>query len=155
MTVTPPQPPADAPPGLPGDPAAPPVVVGVLNERGDGEHRVALVPASVPALVKAGRVAVGFDADAVRLALGEPDRITTPTDAAGDVQVWHYTTYAANGVILFTGTYQSYRRHGFGWDDYWGTPYPYYLDYPDRVIHDRFSVELTDDRVSAIIPERP
>jgi hypothetical protein len=111
-----------------------------------------LTPAQ-QALVKAGRVAVGFDADTVRLALGEPDRITTRTDAAGDVQVWHYTTYEANGVILFTGTYQSYRRHGFGWEGYWGTPYPYYLDYPDRVIHDRFSVELVDDRVTAIIPE--
>ena len=105
------------------------------------------------ALVKSGRVAVGFDADTVRLALGDPDRITTRTDASGDVQVWHYTTYAADGVILFTGTYHSYRRHGFGYEGTWGPVYPYYLDYPDRVIHDRFSVELTNDRVSAVIPE--
>jgi hypothetical protein len=106
------------------------------------------------ALVKAGRVAVGFDADTVRLALGDPDRITTRTDGSGDdVQVWHYTTYAADGVILFTGVYHSYRRHGFGYEGNWGTVYPYYLDYPDRVIHDRFSVELTHERVSAIIPE--
>jgi hypothetical protein len=104
------------------------------------------------ALVKAGKVAVGFDMDTVRLALGEPDRITNRTDA--DIQVWHYTTYEAGGVILFTGTYQGYRRHGFGWDGNWGPAYPYYLDYPDRIIHDRFTVEFTDDRVSAVIPEQ-
>jgi NAD(P) transhydrogenase subunit alpha len=55
MTDTPPQPPAHYDDAVPADaPAAPRLVIGVLNESIAGEHRVALVPGSVPAIIKAG-----------------------------------------------------------------------------------------------------
>ncbi len=106
-------------------------------------------------LVKEGRVAVGFDPDTVRLALGDPDRVTTRSDADGDIEVWHFTSWDAEGHALFTGTYLANRRHGFGWNNWWGPAYPYYLDFTNRVIHDRFTVEFRDGRVSAVIREQP
>ncbi|MGA3007740.1 MAG: hypothetical protein ABSE59_07605, partial [Opitutaceae bacterium] len=44
-------------------------------------------------LIKQGRIAVGFDQEMVRLALGDPDRITTRTDASGESQIWIYVGY--------------------------------------------------------------
>src|SRR5687768_13634383 len=46
-------------------------------------------------LIRRGQVAVGFNAEMVRLALGEPDRYTTRTDQDGMSEVWHYVTYDA------------------------------------------------------------
>ena len=98
-------------------------------------------------LVKAGQVALGFDFEAVKLALGDPDRVTTRTDADGQTVVWHYLTYEADGRMLFTGYYHT----GRGW---WGrAAYPYYLDYPNRRVRDRFSVQFKSGRVSAITQE--
>ena len=98
-------------------------------------------------LVKAGQVALGFDFEAVKLALGDPDRVTTRTDADGQTVVWHYLTYEADGRMLFTGYYHT----GRGW---WGrAAYPYYLDYPNRRVRDRFSVQFKNGRVSAITQE--
>lgn len=100
------------------------------------------------ALVKAGQVGLGFDFDAVKLALGDPDRVTSRTDATGETVVWHYLTYEADGRLLYTGYYHS----GRGW---WGWPgYPYYLDYPYRQVRDRFRVEFKGGQVTAITQER-
>ncbi len=52
---------------------------------------VATWPAEIQAQVKEGKVAVGFSAEQVRVALGEPDRITTLTDAKGQREVWIYS----------------------------------------------------------------
>ena len=42
---------------------------------------------------------------------------------------------------------------GGGW---WGGPaYPYYLDYPNRVAHDRFRVEFHNGVISSISQENP
>ena len=60
-----------------------------------------LTPAQ-QALVKSGQVALGFDQDTVKLALGDPDRVTVRTNTQGQTQVWHYTTYQDDGVILRT-----------------------------------------------------
>jgi hypothetical protein len=61
------------------------------------------------ALVRAGQVATGFDMDAVRLALGDPDRVVTVTNAAGRRQVWHYLAYGDDdGRIVFDGYYNGY-----------------------------------------------
>jgi hypothetical protein len=98
-------------------------------------------------LVKAGQVALGFDFDAVKLALGDPDRVTTRTDADGQTVVWRYLTYEADGRMLFTGYYHTAR----GW--WGGAAYPYYLDYPNRRVRDRFSVQFKSGRVSAITQE--
>jgi outer membrane protein assembly factor BamE (lipoprotein component of BamABCDE complex) len=105
------------------------------------------------ALVKAGKVAVGFDMDAVKLALGDPDRIVIHTDATGSHQVWHYITYEDyQGGIIFAGYYHRYRG--------WGGPYfyagaPYYNGYPARV-HERTRVVFsTANTVSSIEEEKP
>jgi hypothetical protein len=57
------------------------------------EKNAALVagwPAEVQAQVRAGKVAIGFTADQVRVAVGEPDRMVKRTDAAGAHDVWVY-----------------------------------------------------------------
>lgn len=107
----------------------------------------ARLTAEQQSLVKAGQVALGFDFDAVKLALGDPDRVTTRTDADGQTVVWHYLTYEADGRMLFTGYYHTAR----GW--WGGAAYPYYLDYPNRRVRDRFSVQFKSGRVSAITQE--
>jgi hypothetical protein len=100
------------------------------------------------ALVKNGQIAVGFDMDEVKLALGEPGRIVVRTDATGQHQVWHYVTYADyQGTVIFGGYWHRYRG--------WGGPYfyggvPYYNGYP-AVVHDRIRVEFDDgNRVKVI-----
>jgi len=47
-------------------------------------------PAAVQARVKAGQVDVGFTADMVRVALGEPDRVRTLITPQGQSEVWVY-----------------------------------------------------------------
>jgi hypothetical protein len=65
-----------------------------------------------------GKVAPGFDMDAVKLALGDPDRVTIHTDATGSHQIWHYVTYEDyQGGIIYAGYYHRYRG--------WGGPYFY------------------------------
>ena len=100
------------------------------------------------ALVKAGQIGLGFNMDAVRLALGDPDRVTTTTTNDGESVVWHYASYEADGHMLYTGFYHA----GRGW---WGPAYPYYLDYPNRHVHDRFRVLFKGDRVTAVTTELP
>jgi hypothetical protein len=101
------------------------------------------------ALVQSGQIALGFDAEAVKLALGDPDRISVRTDADGETAIWHYVTYEAEGQVLFSGYYHTGRR--WGW---WGPSYAYYLDYPNRRERDRFCVELKHDIVTAITEDR-
>jgi hypothetical protein len=47
-------------------------------------------PADVQQLVEAGRLAVGFDEEQVRMALGDPDDVSTRTTADGQMVVWTY-----------------------------------------------------------------
>jgi hypothetical protein len=54
-------------------------------------------------LVQQGKVAVGFTADAVRLALGEPDRVTVRRTSASESEVWHYFDFD-----LVAGSYPLY-----------------------------------------------
>ncbi|MFZ1054393.1 MAG: hypothetical protein WAN79_01870 [Opitutaceae bacterium] len=105
------------------------------------------------ALVKAGRIAVGFDMDSVKLALGDPTRVVVRTDSTGQHQVWHYVTYEDyQGVVIYTGYYHRYRG--------WGGPFfygglPYYDGYPARV-HDRIRVVFgPNNLVTAIEQEMP
>ena len=51
---------------------------------------VASWPADVQAQVRAGKVAIGFTAEQVRVAVGEPDRALKRTDATGVRDVWVY-----------------------------------------------------------------
>ena len=105
------------------------------------------------ALVKAGQIAVGFDMDAVKLALGDPTRVTVNTDKYGQHEIWHYTTYEdAQGVVIYTGYY--HRWGGWGGPRFWGDA-GYYNGYPIRV-HDRIRVEFDiNGRVATIEQEKP
>ena len=85
-------------------------------------------------LIKQGKIAVGFDMGAVRLALGAPDRVRTRTTPDGTGQIWSYVTYeTADGMPLYRGWYHRYYT--------WGDPvYPWYAGFPGRREHEHFRV---------------
>ena len=85
-------------------------------------------------LIKQGKIAIGFDMDAVRLALGAPDRVRTVTSNDGTSQIWSYVTYETrDGMPLYRGWYHRYYM--------WGDPvYPWYANYPGRIEHEHFRV---------------
>lgn len=97
-------------------------------------------------MIREGRVGVGFDAEMVKLALGEPDRRRERTDANGRREVWLYINYeASDGVILYRGWY----HRG------WGGPfYPYYLNVPSRRERSRDEVVFREGRVVSVEQER-
>jgi hypothetical protein len=99
-------------------------------------------------LIRHGKVAVGFTAEMVRLALGEPDRLTTRTTGNGTSEVWHYITYEMpDGAPLYRGWYHRYYM--------WGDPlYPWYMNARSRQERERFSVVFDQGRVSALEFER-
>jgi len=112
------------------------------------------------AMVKAGQVGMGFGMDAVKLALGAPDRITLRTDERGQVQVWHYVeTVYFDGAFVYGGPYwggwgRGYGRRGWGWSGgYWGP----YLDGPYPVgpvsTYDHFRVEFRNSKVVSFSQE--
>lgn len=92
-------------------------------------------------LVREGRVGIGFDADAVRLAVGEPDRFWTRTDASGVSEVWSYTNWRSeHGTPLYRGWY----HRGL-------SAYPYYMNDPARREQEYFKVIFgRDGKVSAV-----
>jgi len=95
-------------------------------------------------LIREGKVAIGFTPEMVRLALGDPDRVSTRTDAAGVNESWSYTTYETDeGVILYRGYYHRFMG--------WGDPFfPYYMSYPSRREREYFKVVFAGGRVSAV-----
>lgn len=115
------------------------------------------LPPQQQALVKAGQVGIGMSMEAVKLALGDPDRVTSRQDAQGEEQVWHYVEYEADGMYLYTGYYARWRHRGWGgWGGGWGWGgYPWYLDYPNRTVYDRISVEFRNGVVVAINRDQP
>ncbi len=110
------------------------------------------LPPQQQALVRVGQVAIGMSMEAVKLALGDPDRVTIRTDAQGEGQIWHYVTYESDGLYLYTGYYHHWRRRG-GWG-WWGPDYPWYMDYPNRTVHDRFTVEFRNGAAVAVNREQ-
>jgi outer membrane protein assembly factor BamE (lipoprotein component of BamABCDE complex) len=87
--------------------------------------------------IKKGEVSVGFDQEMVKLALGEPDRVRSRTDATGKSEIWSYVTYESpDGLFLYRGFYHRY----YGYDAF----YPYYLSYPTR--RDREHLRVVFDR---------
>ena len=100
------------------------------------------LPASDQELVKQGRVAVGFTTDAVRLALGDPDRIYTRTDVGGQSESWVYSTWSSRGGGMIY--YRGYYHHGFP------GMYHYWMDFDDREEVERFRVIIKDGKVTAV-----
>jgi hypothetical protein len=108
-------------------------------------------------LVRAGRVGVGFDMAAVKLALGNPDRITLRTDSQGETQVWHYVEYVYyDAGFLYPGPYfggyGGFRHRwggggGWGWGGYW--------DDEVAQAYDHFRIEFKDGRVTSFNEELP
>jgi hypothetical protein len=95
-------------------------------------------------MIRRGDVAVGFTAEMVRLALGEPDRYGTRTDADGTSEVWTYVTYdGPTGLPLYRGWYHRY----YLWED---PLYPYYLSVDDRRVRERFRVIFRNGEVTAL-----
>jgi len=65
-------------------------------------------------LIRMGEVAVGFDQDQVRMALGEPTRERTVDSAAGKLIVWEYAEINPRvGLSVGAGT-GSWGRSGVG-----------------------------------------
>jgi hypothetical protein len=107
----------------------------------------AQIPPAQQELIRKGEVALGFTAEMVRLALGEPDRFADRRDREGASEVWSYVTYdAPDGMPLYRGWYHRYY--------YWGDPmYPYYLSVPHRRERERFSVVFRAGKVVALEKE--
>ncbi|SDR69299.1 hypothetical protein [Opitutus sp. GAS368] len=97
-------------------------------------------------LIKQGKVGIGFDESLVQLALGVPDRITDRTSVHGKTVTWHYVDYETDeGMLLYRGWY----HRGF-----WGGPYAYYADFPNRRARDHFKVMFSEGKVVLIEEER-
>jgi hypothetical protein len=94
-------------------------------------------------LIKQGKVAIGFDADMVRFALGAPDRVRARVTNDGRSEIWSYVTYEApDGMPLYRGWYHRYYA--------WGDPlYPWYLGYAGRREHEHFRVVF--DRTGHVV----
>lgn len=102
------------------------------------------LPPEQQLLIREGRVALGFTPEMVYLAVGEPDRKWTRTDADGRSEVWSYTTYeSVDGGFLYRGWYH---RH-YGYRD---PLYPYYLDDRARKAREYFKVTFRDGAVVLI-----
>ena len=93
-------------------------------------------------LIKQGKVAVGFTPEMVKLAVGEPDRVYTRTDAKGKNESWVYTSYTSRGgtMVYYSGFY--HRRHP--------GMYAYFTDYNDREVVERYRVMFRDGKVASI-----
>lgn len=103
------------------------------------------LPPDQQALIKQGKVGIGFDETAVKLALGKPNRISQRTDASGRSTIWRYVEYETDGgVALYTGFYHYSYAPFF---------YPLYSDYGSRRERDHLRVVFVDGKVTAIEEE--
>jgi outer membrane protein assembly factor BamE (lipoprotein component of BamABCDE complex) len=93
-------------------------------------------------LVRQGRVAVGFDEDSVKLALGDPDRVIEHTDQQGQTVEWDYVNYRNDdGILLYRGYYHRM----------WGDPFfPYYMNFPSRQEYNQTKVMFRNGRVISV-----
>ena len=123
------------------------------------------LPPDQQSLVQQGKVAVGFSAEAVRLALGNPDRITIRQTSAARTEVWYYMDfelgptpgpllYGPYGYGGFHGGYGGFYR---GYGGYRGGYYPAFNyafvgtpTYANRVYYVRYRVVLRDNRVTNV-----
>jgi hypothetical protein len=59
-------------------------------------------PADVQATIRSGKVALGYDQDMVRMALGEPDETSTELTPQGEILTWGYTK-SSPGISIGLG----------------------------------------------------
>ncbi|MGD1030811.1 MAG: hypothetical protein ABSA05_06675 [Opitutaceae bacterium] len=122
----------------------------------------AQLPPDQQSLVQQGKVAVGFTADAVRLALGAPDRVTVRRSSTAQSEVWHYYDFdLVNAPYpLYYNFYSpgwggiggyGYGRGGGGWGG-WGYGGGWALMNTDsyRRWYERVRVTLVNNRVTAV-----
>lgn len=130
--------------------AAAVLIVGLLAACGSPDARIkrnqgvfdALPPAE-QALIREGKVGIGFTPDMVRLAVGDPDQRWIRTDAAGDTEIWSYTSYDSyDGAPLFRG---EYHRYAGGFPIYTGASF-----FRDARAREYFKVSFKDGRVTTI-----
>jgi outer membrane protein assembly factor BamE (lipoprotein component of BamABCDE complex) len=117
------------------------------------------------AMVRAGQVGLGFSMDAVKLALGNPDRVTIRTTNQGQDQIWHYVeTVYYDGAFVYGGPYWrgwgGRRWGGWGWGGGWGGGWGWggpWGPYPVGPVHtyDRFRVEFRNNKVIEFNQEMP
>jgi hypothetical protein len=106
-------------------------------------------------LVREGKIALGFDAEAVKLALGEPDRIREHTDAEGTRVLWSYMIGDDTDELMFyDGTYN--RRYPYAspyypyvspYYPYYSTPYYSFPALPHSRGYERFRVVFREGKV--------
>ena len=70
-------------------------------------------PAEVQEHVRSGRIAVGYDQEMVRMALGEPDETSRGLDQEGETVIWGYTR-SRPGVSIGLGGGSYGGRGGLG-----------------------------------------
>ncbi len=111
-------------------------------------------------LIKKGQIALGFDQEMVKLALGSPDRVRVRMDSRGSKEVWSYTSYRANTSVSVYGGWGGYYPYyprayapyyggwGWGYGGMWGG-YPY--GYSEAYEH--FRVEFIGGKVTSIEQE--
>ncbi|MDR2674261.1 MAG: hypothetical protein LBC18_05170 [Opitutaceae bacterium] len=98
-------------------------------------------------LVRQGRVAIGFTPPMVRIALGNPDRVTQRIDKNGTSEIWHYRSlddcYFYGGAGLPWGYWRG------GWRGWWG---PYWGGYhgAPAVYRDHIRAVFTNGRLVLI-----
>jgi hypothetical protein len=79
----------------------------------------------------------------VKLALGDPDRVYSRTDASGKSESWAYTSYRlGNGNMIYRGYYHSWYPHR----------YPYFINYidDDREVYERTKIVFKGGVVDSI-----
>ena len=65
-------------------------------------------------LIRSGQVAVGFDQDQVRMALGEPSRVRSVTTVNGTQSVWEYRDIQINPGVFGSATIRRGADAGVG-----------------------------------------
>lgn len=111
----------------------------------DNQEAFSKLPPEQQELIKQGKVGIGFDETAVKLALGKPNRISERIDAGGKSVVWRYVEYETDsGTVLYTGFYH------YSYAPFY---YPFYTDYSARHERDTIRVVFKDGKVTAIEQE--